>query len=131
MNKKNVIYLLIAVILLGGAGLLFARNAHRRPKANPPLPIVCENCGKEFTIKSYDEDPVCPYCGASAKIRRLYFKCVECGHVFVAFEWDPEKELAREPGGEWYPKTECPLEAKCPECGGRTVFVKDVHSLKK
>jgi hypothetical protein len=131
LTRRNVISLVVGVVLLCVAGLLFARNGRHRSSANPPAPIVCESCGKEFFIKSNDAAPICPYCGALANVRRLYYQCTQCGHLFVAFELDPDKQMVREPGGEWYPKPECPFEATCPKCGGPTQYVSDVRKAKE
>jgi len=121
----------LAVVLLGVAVFLFARNARQRSSGTPPAPVVCESCGREFYIKTNDEEPVCPYCKAPASIRRLYFQCRQCGHAFVAYEWDTKNEMARVPGGEWVPKDQCPLEAVCPECGGPTKFVRDIRKVRQ
>jgi DNA-directed RNA polymerase subunit RPC12/RpoP len=131
LKAKNVKLLIAAVILLGGAGYLYAREMAARSPKNPPVPVVCENCGTEFYIKSTDKDPVCPKCGAPATVRRLYFKCKQCGHLFVAYEYDSKTDMIREPGGEWYPKADCPLAVQCPECGGETEFVRNVRKPGK
>ena len=131
MNRGKILSVAVAVVLLGTSAYLFARNGRHRSTTNPPVPIVCESCGKEFLIKSVDAEPHCPYCGKPATVRRLYFRCTQCGHLFVAFEFDPEKQMAREPGGEWYPRTECPLDAPCPKCGARTEYVSDVRKLRE
>jgi DNA-directed RNA polymerase subunit RPC12/RpoP len=131
LTKKNVTSVIVAVVLLAAAGALYAHRRAAHSSTNPPVPVVCESCGTEFYVKSTDKDPVCPNCGAPATVRRLYFKCTQCGHLFVAFEYDSKTDMIREPGGEWYPKTDCPLAAKCPKCGGETEFVRNIRKLRK
>jgi predicted RNA-binding Zn-ribbon protein involved in translation (DUF1610 family) len=133
LTKRNAILLILAVVLLGAAALVFiyTRKAGSLSDTNAPAPIVCENCGTEFSIKSNDEDPVCPNCGASATIRRLYFRCTGCGHVFMAYEYDAKSEMVREPGGKWYPKLDCPFAMQCPKCGATTEYVRNVRKLKE
>lgn len=131
MNRRNISLLLGALILLGGAGYLFARMRRPAAPAHPPVPVVCTECGTEFEIKSNDEVPVCPNCGSTQTLRRLYFRCTECGHVFVAFECDAEHQTVRRPGGEWMPREDCSFEATCPECQGRAEFVPNVRGLRK
>ena len=130
-NKKNLVLLLAAVILLGTAGYLFARKRGTSSPTNPPAPVVCERCGTEFSIKSNDEVPVCPKCGSTDTFRRLYFQCTQCGHVFVAFECKSEGQMVRVPGGQWIPRLECSFEAKCPKCEGTTQFVRDISKVNR
>jgi predicted RNA-binding Zn-ribbon protein involved in translation (DUF1610 family) len=131
LGRNNLRLLLVAVVLLGTAGYLFARRKGADSSPNPPAPVVCEKCGTEFYVKSNDEVPVCPNCGSTDTFRRLYFQCTQCGHVFVAFECKSEGQMVREPGGEWMPRLECSFSAPCPKCGGTTKFVRDIRKVSK
>ncbi|MBN1918299.1 MAG: hypothetical protein JW889_10340 [Verrucomicrobia bacterium] len=131
MAQKNLVLLVVTVILLGGAGYLLARHRSGASSPNSPAPVVCENCGTEFRVTSNDKEPVCPNCGAPASVRRLYYRCTECGHTFLAYELDAKKDLIREPNGEWYSSKECQFVVSCPKCSGRAEYVRDVRTLKK
>lgn len=111
----------VVVVLLGLAVWRFMAHEREHPAAEP-VPVKCPACGHEFVPEAGDASPVCPNCGARADVRLLYFKCGQCGAVFVAYEADPTKGLVREPGGEWMPKEACPLQCPCPDCGSKNTY---------
>ena len=121
MRNKPVLALLVVVVLLGGAGWLFARHARNKPAAEP-VPVRCEACGHEFVPAPGDANPVCPKCGASVNLRLIYFRCRACRETFVAYEADSAKQLYRVPGGEWMPRTECDFLPTCPTCGSKDTY---------
>ena len=90
----------------------YARSRTQTPQA----PALCEACKHEFIPKPGDVTPTCPSCGQKASIRLIYFGCKACGEIFVAYEYDPVEDVAREPGGEWVHSTGFNIMALCPKC---------------
>ena len=121
----------IAAVLLGVAAWLFASYVRHKPGPEQ-VPARCPTCEHEFVPKPGEASPACPECGVQANIRLLYFKCEDCGEVFVAYEFKPAEEVIREPNGEWMPRQECTLQRPCPNCDSdKTYFVREPGAARR
>jgi Zn finger protein HypA/HybF involved in hydrogenase expression len=128
--RRSAVLIVLSIGLLGLAAVLFYVQA-RGARGPQPVPVRCEN-GHEFVPKRGATKIVCPTCGSTKIVYLIYYRCKECGKVFVAYERDPETNTYRAPGGEWVDRTAIDFRPMCPECGGETEFIKDPNaSIKK
>jgi predicted RNA-binding Zn-ribbon protein involved in translation (DUF1610 family) len=127
--RKPAVLVVLSVVLLGLAAVLFfvQNRGARGPQA---VPVRCGN-GHEFVPKRGATSIVCPVCGSTKIVYLIYYRCKECGKVFVAYERDPETNTYREPGGEWVERTAIDFRPMCPACGGETEFIGDPNAPLK
>lgn len=116
-KQKNVLYIVLAVGLIGIAVYRLTRPAEGEMPGQISVDGPCLACGKEVAITPALSEPspwMCPACGERAVYTWLY--CPTCQNRFIP---------ALERRGDDPPRM--PMMPRCPACGSATVgaFIPD------